>query len=89
MMEPGHWGPCFGLKEVEVASEGEGERVGVEAGLGCPKSTGWSGPEISACQRGLRADHSRSAQGATSKPTRRAVWLGRLHRNVLAPQSPW
>lgn len=28
MMEPGHWGPCFGLEEVEVASKGEGEMDG-------------------------------------------------------------
>lgn len=25
MMEPGHLGPCFGLEEMEVVSEGEGE----------------------------------------------------------------
>lgn len=31
---------------------------GVEVGLSSPKSIGLSGPEISACQQGLRADHS-------------------------------
>lgn len=51
----------------------------VEVGLSYSKSIGLSGPEISACQQGLRADHSHSAQGATPKPTLRAAWLGRLH----------
>lgn len=60
-----------------------------EVGLCYPKSTGLSGSEISACRQGLRADHSRSAQGATLNPTLRAAWLGRLHRNIPAPQSPW
>lgn len=89
MMEPGHQGPCFGLEEVEVVSMREGEMDGVEMGLSSPKSIGLSGPDISACQQGLRADHSRSAQGATLKPTLRAAWLGRLHQNILDPQSLW
>lgn len=25
MMEPGHWGPCFGLEGAEVVSKGKGE----------------------------------------------------------------
>lgn len=43
MMEPGHLGPCFGLEEMEVVSEGEG----VEAGLSYPKSIAWSGLDVS------------------------------------------
>ena len=62
---------------------------GVEVGLNSPKSIGLSGPEISACQQGLRADHSRNAQGATLKPALRAACLGRLHQNILDPQSLW
>lgn len=31
MMEPGPWGPCFGLEDAEVVSEGEGEMEGVSA----------------------------------------------------------
>lgn len=61
----------------------------VEVGLSYPKSIGLSGPEISACQQGLRADHSHSAQGATPKPTLRVAWLSRLCHNILAPQGPW
>ena len=53
--------------------------MGVEVGLSYPKSMGLPGPEISAYQQGLRADHSRSAQGATLKPTLGAAWLGKLH----------
>lgn len=72
-----------------MVSKGEGRWMRVEVGLSYPKSIGLSGPEISAYQQSLRADHSRSAQGATPKPTLRAAWLGRLHQNILAPQSPW
>lgn len=76
-------------EKVEVVSMREGEMDGVEVGLSSPKSIGLSGPEISACQQGLRADHSRSAQGATLRPTLRAAWLDRLHQNILDPQSLW
>lgn len=68
---------------------GGGDGGGDGGGLSYPKSIGLSGPETSACQQGLTSDHSRRAQGATPKPALGAARLGRLHQNILAPQSPW
>lgn len=72
-------GPALGWRKWRWSPWGRGRWMGVEVGLSYPKSMGLSGPDISACQQGLRADYSRSAQGATLKPTLRAAWLGKLH----------